>query len=200
MKSKIVVLVGESCSGKDHIAKRLIYKYDWHFAISYTTRPKRENETDGVEYFFIDNVEFDEKFNKEELFEKTIYTPDGQKWQYGLGRNSFIDDNINVVIVNPHGLKQLMESDIKDRLMVFKIKCNLEERIKRYLDRDTVTDNIKVQMVDRILEDIKDFNGFVRKYNNIREIINDGYHSINYLCEDIKTQVDDPNIFLGRRY
>lgn len=182
--NKIIVLASESSGGKDTTAKALIDKFGWHFAISYTTRPKRDSEVDGVEYFFIDNDEFDKKFEDGELFEKTLYTPNGKRWQYGLGKNSFADNNTSVVIVNPHGLEQLMKSDIADRLIVFKLKCPMEDRIKRYLNRDTVTNDIKIELVDRILKDIEDFEGFIDKFNVFEIDSGDGI-MIDFICRQI---------------
>ncbi len=52
---KIFYLMGKSSSGKDTIYKELIQKFPkMKRIVLYTTRPRREGERDGVEYFFTD--------------------------------------------------------------------------------------------------------------------------------------------------
>ena len=52
---KIFCLMGKSNSGKDTIFKELMKDKDLNLMpiVSYTTRPIRSNETNGVEYYFI---------------------------------------------------------------------------------------------------------------------------------------------------
>ena len=59
----MIILVGESASGKSTIEKILSEKYGYIKTVSYTTRPPRENEVDGVDYNFISANEYTEKFN-----------------------------------------------------------------------------------------------------------------------------------------
>ena len=63
---KIFCLMGKSSSGKDTIFKEINNDKDLNLKpiISYTTRPKRINETNGVEYFFINKDELN-KFEEE---------------------------------------------------------------------------------------------------------------------------------------
>ena len=70
---KIIVLLGASATGKDTVAKHISEKYNIPMAISYTTRPMRSNETQGVEYYFISDDEMHEKFKNGEVIEYTSY-------------------------------------------------------------------------------------------------------------------------------
>ncbi|NTV78326.1 MAG: guanylate kinase, partial [Clostridiales bacterium] len=53
---KIFYLMGPSSSGKDTIYKRLLgeKELELHTLVTYTTRPIRVGETEGVEYHFTD--------------------------------------------------------------------------------------------------------------------------------------------------
>lgn len=54
MNKIIVAICGKSGAGKDTIAKHLIkMNPEWHAIVSCTTRPIRENETNGVDYYFL---------------------------------------------------------------------------------------------------------------------------------------------------
>ena len=52
-----ICLVGKSCSGKDTIARELV-KLGYERILTYTTRPQRPSELDGVDYHFITENEF----------------------------------------------------------------------------------------------------------------------------------------------
>ena len=48
----MIVLVGESASGKSSIERNLVEKHGYNRVISYTTRKPRTGEHDGVDYHF----------------------------------------------------------------------------------------------------------------------------------------------------
>ena len=61
---KIFYIMGKSASGKDTIYKELIEKMPkFHSIVPYTTRPMREGEKDGVEYFFTDREELERQLS-----------------------------------------------------------------------------------------------------------------------------------------
>ncbi|GIV26520.1 MAG: guanylate kinase [Bacteroidia bacterium] len=68
---KLIVFSGPSGSGKTSIVKKILEKYPdlLGFSISATTRPKRENETDGKDYYFISKEEFERKIKNNEFIE-----------------------------------------------------------------------------------------------------------------------------------
>lgn len=49
----LICIVGESGSGKTELSKHLMWKYNWPYISSYTTRPMRPGEVDGVEHTFV---------------------------------------------------------------------------------------------------------------------------------------------------
>ena len=65
-KNKPLMIVGPSCVGKKGIINKLKQKYPNLIYIlpSYTTRPKMNNEIDGVDYYFITKEEFNKKKNE----------------------------------------------------------------------------------------------------------------------------------------
>lgn len=56
--SNLIYIMGKSSSGKDTIYKRLKEKIDTNVYVPYTTRPKRDNEQEGREYYFINRNAF----------------------------------------------------------------------------------------------------------------------------------------------
>ena len=67
---KLITLIGTSACGKDSLLNKVLESNkNIKPIISVTTRPKREGETDGVEYKFITLEELTELYNNEELIE-----------------------------------------------------------------------------------------------------------------------------------
>lgn len=154
--NKIIVLVGQSATGKTTVEKALGEK-GVHRAVSYSTRPMRSNEQNGVDYHFITNEEFDELFDNNKLYERAEYTVNGEVWKYGLGPESFKDGCLNVVTVNPYGLQQLAEvEELKSKLSVFYLHSPESLRIKRYLERETSKDKER-NLKERLKVDYRDF-------------------------------------------
>lgn len=101
----MILLVGKTCSGKTTIAKEL-KKLCLEEAVSYTTRPPRNGEIDGVTYHFITKEEFLNKEKQGFFAETTSYNvANGETWYYGSAVEDLTDDK--VAIVNPDGLRQI---------------------------------------------------------------------------------------------
>ena len=69
----LVVLSGPSGVGKDTVIQRMKErKLSFHFVVTATTRPKRADETEGVDYFFVTHDQFAEMIENGELLEYAI--------------------------------------------------------------------------------------------------------------------------------
>ena len=89
---KIFYIMGKSASGKDTIYKELIEKMpQFHSIVPYTTRPMREGEKDGVEYFFVDQERFDEMMDEEKIIEFRSYNTKCGIWTYFTADDGQID-------------------------------------------------------------------------------------------------------------
>ena len=70
---KIIALFGPSSSGKDTLAKTLSARSDVNEIISCTTRPKREYEKEGIDYYFLTDEEFGKKVLNGTMLEATSF-------------------------------------------------------------------------------------------------------------------------------
>ena len=97
----IIVLCGKSACGKDTLLKELI-KDGFEPLISTTSRPMREGEVDGREYYFISREEFKQRLASDRFIEYRIYhtlvnnIPDD--WYYGMEKREF-DPNKNYIVI-----------------------------------------------------------------------------------------------------
>ena len=69
----LIVISGPSGVGKDSVVQCLKERgLSVHFVVTATTRPRRENETHGKDYFFVSKDEFARMIENDELFEYAI--------------------------------------------------------------------------------------------------------------------------------
>ncbi len=107
---KIFVISAPSGTGKTSIMKPFLKKYpEFVYSVSATTRKKRENEIDGVDYFFISEEEFKVKIEKSEFLEwECVYD-----YFYGTLKK-FVEDTISA------GKNILVEVEVKGALSIKK--------------------------------------------------------------------------------
>lgn len=105
--------------------------------VSYTTRPKRENETDGVEHYFITPEEAKEKLKTEHVL---AYTKIGE-YEYFATVEALNDSNL--YIIDPNGVKYLKENFPELNIKIIYIKVDDNVRIERIKKRDINDYNTK---------------------------------------------------------
>lgn len=150
-KYKIIALIGESGSGKDTLLKRVLEECpNLHEIVSCTTRPPREGEINGKNYFFLTYNEFAEKVLNMEMLEACQF----RDWFYGTCFDSLDSNLINIGIFNPSGIYALLEYSNID-LIVYYIKANDKERLMRQLNREENPDIEEI--FRRYKTDKKDF-------------------------------------------
>jgi guanylate kinase len=156
---KIFVITAPSGAGKDSIVNELKEKY--HVPTSFTTRPKRVYEVDGKDYHFITKEEFYFKFNNNEILEhreyNTLLNGKPDTWYYGLSKDSLSDD-INVIIVDLQGLRQLKEIFDEDILTSIYIYVDDNERKNRAMKRGSFCE---VEWNRRLEDDNRLYTSFV---------------------------------------
>ena len=154
---KIFAVMGKASTGKDTLTKMLSETLELPIALSFTTRPMRVGEKQGVEYNFISDDDFWDLHGCDLLAEYTSYeVASGETWHYGLTKEELEKAEYVLVIVNPDGFRQLTEI-YGDKVCSILIDAPADVRIKRYLDRDTVTEEKAEECCRRFLADNKDF-------------------------------------------
>src|ERR1700730_4949939 len=67
---KLIIITAPSGAGKTSITRYLLKKYPrLAFSVSATTRPRRDYEKDGVDYYFVSTEEFQQKIQHDEFVE-----------------------------------------------------------------------------------------------------------------------------------
>jgi len=74
-KGLLIILSGPSGVGKGTVREYIVntHKIDITFSISMTTRKPRQNETDGVEYYFVSQEEFERHVKNGDFLEHATF-------------------------------------------------------------------------------------------------------------------------------
>ena len=153
----MIVLIGESASGKSTL-QNLLFKEmpNLKKLVSYTTRPIRKGEVDGVDYHFIPEATFD-VFVKQGFFaEHAEYNG----WKYGAAKVDCQSKN-TVAVLTPSGFRKMQRLGI-DTTSIY-----------LYVDRRTRLINILKRGDDieeayrRSLSDVGQFDGIIDEVDYI---------------------------------
>ena len=79
---KIFYLMGKSSVGKDTVYKRLQKELKLNTVVLYTTRPKRDGEEDGREYYFVTEEKMRDLKTKGKVIELREYQTVHGAWYY----------------------------------------------------------------------------------------------------------------------
>lgn len=143
MRRKIICIVGPSGSGKTTLANIASKELNIPTLCSYTTRPKRENEINGIDHFFVSKEEMPTK-------DKMLaYTKFGD-YEYWASIEQIPADKPIIYVIDEKGLMMLME-EWGDRYEIdsifikrnkdLLIKTVGEERVRRDRSRVKIDEN-----------------------------------------------------------
>ncbi|MBK7104330.1 MAG: guanylate kinase [Ignavibacteriae bacterium] len=176
-KGKLFVFSAPSGTGKTTIIKNVLNNYkELSFSISATTRAKRQNEMDGIDYFFLDEESFKKKIENDEFIEWGKFFG----YYYGTLKN-FVFDKIN------NGISMVLEVDVKgainiknaykDSVLIFISPPSIEELKTRLYNRKTESDSDFAKRIERAEMEL-----------NYREKFD--YNVFNYNLEDANKEVN----------
>ena len=177
-KPIVLAIVGKSASGKDYFAKMLTREIFYITPIvSWTTRPPREGEKEGIDYHFASEEEFLAAKQKGEFLEWSSFNG----WYYGTPHSAIETDDVYVGVFNLDGLSSLMlHQDMYDVLPIY-MDAPWPVRLKRSIKREG---KFSKEMVRRMLADHQDFAH--DKYNLIKKLgRNKSLHFDNEMVEQL---------------
>jgi guanylate kinase len=145
----MLVLIGPSASGKTEVAKILMTKYGMKKMVTYTTRPMRLNEKNGVDYHFVSVSEFQDLAEADEFIETTFYNNN----YYGSRKCDAAPDK--VVILDPNGLRNFSQV-LKDQITAVYLETPKMIRAERMRQRHDSPDLIERRLANDDLVFIKE--------------------------------------------
>ena len=163
--NRLIVFSAPSGAGKTTLVKYILSKFnEIEFSISATSRKPRGNEKNGVDYYFLSDLEFKKRINNKEFVEyEEVY---GGIF-YGTLKSELkrIWENNKIVIfdIDVVGGVNIKEMFHKETLSIFVMPPSLEILEKRLIDRGDIS---KDQIITRIKK-AEDELDYASKFDNI---------------------------------
>ena len=176
-----LVFYGPSGVGKTSLIQKLKKNFNISFSVSHTTRKKRENEMDGVDYYFTDKKIFNEIITKDEFFEYTQYNNN----YYGTSKEAVKEclKNQNCIFdLDLNGINSFHEKLPYNAYYIYiqepSIK-ELESRLRaRNEEEDVIRNRISKTIEDKKLIDENKFDKIIIN-NNFDEAYVELYNFVN---------------------
>ena len=175
--SKIFYLMGKSASGKDTIYKKVKEQMpELKTIVIYTTRPIREGELNGREYYFVDDDKLKELQEAGKVIELREYNTVHGIWKYFTADDGQFDGDDNYLAIGTlESYVKLRDYFGQARLVPIYVEVEDGLRLERALARERMQATPKYEeMCRRFLADAADFSvdnlnnaGITRKFLNI---------------------------------
>lgn len=188
---RIYYLLGKSATGKDTLYKEILKRRPKLRTVTmYTTRPIREGETDGVEYFFTGREELERQLASGKVIESRTYQTIAGPWTYYTvddGQFNVADDESCLMIGTLESYEKMCTYFESGKMVPVYIEVPDGIRLLRAVKREENQKRPNYREVcRRYLADEKDFSeenlerlGITKRYQNtdmemcVEEILRD---------------------------
>lgn len=192
---KIFCLIGKSSCGKDTLYKRILSDGNLPLKtlVSYTTRPIRSGETNGVEYYFLTEEQLQTLEMEDKIIELRAYHTVHGIWKYFTVNDHQINlsENDYLVIGTLESFQKLQEYFGAEQLVPLYIEVDSGERLQRALTRERLQQEPKyAELCRRFLADESDFSPEKLAHAGITDV----FHNDN--LEECLTQLIS---YIGKR-
>ena len=188
---RIYYLLGKSATGKDTLYKEILKRRPKLRTVTmYTTRPIREGETDGVEYFFTGREELERQLASGKVIESRTYQTIAGPWTYYTvddGQFNVADDESCLMIGTLESYEKMCTYFESGKMVPVYIEVPDGIRLLRAVKREENQKKPNYREVcRRYLADEKDFSeenlerlGVTKRYQNtemeicVEEILRD---------------------------
>ena len=177
-KGDLIIISGTTCAGKGTVIKKLLSNHnDIVLSTSYTSRPKRETEIDGVDYYFVSKEEFERKIENGDFLE---YAQVQYGSYYGTPKREvleLLDSGKDVILeIDVQGAKQIKEI-YPSTILIFIMAPSMNDVKQRIKARGMENNE---QIIER----------FRVAYNEINEINNYNYVVVNDNLDEAVRKVE----------
>ena len=196
----IVILSSPSGAGKTTLSKLLSRNRKFHISVSHTTRKPRNNETNGKDYFFVNQEQFNSLVGKNEFLEHAEVF----NYYYGTSKSFVIktlEKGENVVFdIDWQGTEKIKKKKLKYKLITFFILPPSKKVLFARLSNRDMKDKLIVE--DRM----KQFNKDILHWKDydyvvINENLEKCYKEVSNLIEtEINETKNNYNVELIERH
>ena len=168
----IIIFSGPSGVGKSTIINNLSNDFNFYFSTSHTTRPRRDSEIEGKDYYFISEDKFNLMIDNDEFLEYERYGT----YYYGTSKKELERDDVIILDLEVNGATKLLKSnnsytgifiDIDDNVLIERLnerghddkfiqeRMNLAKEQRQSMDNfDYIIKNIDLKATIKEILDI----------------------------------------------
>lgn len=193
----LLVITGGTCTGKDTLVKGLLGTGKFTRLLSHTTRPMREGEQEGKDYFFHNT----DKDITTPLCYKEYTVASGDKWKYWFEEADVLtcieSEKWYVCIADSDGVLVMKEliSESEGKGAIVMVKSPIKQVLERYYNREKKNSSPNYEeVIRRILADANDYGrteSYLTYQNPVKQVptrilynIRDKENSIKKLVEE----------------
>lgn len=157
----LITISGPSGVGKTVLSQKMIEAnaHELSFSISTTTRNKRENEVNGMDYNFISKEEFETRIKENKFAE---YVKSFGANYYGTEKEQIYNNILkkkNVIFdIDAKGVMQIQKNIKLPILKIFILPPSYEELKNRLINRNKETEELIKERLERFSTEIKDLS------------------------------------------
>lgn len=159
--NRIFCIVGKSGSGKDTLYKKIVGQENPQLVpvIPYTTRPKRQDEIEGLNYHFVTEQQMHAFENSGQVLEKREYHTVHGIWTYFTVTFELTSELDYITITTLDGVFKLIEHYGEALVYVIYLQLEDRERLIRCINREALQEKPNFSEVcRRFLADEADFS------------------------------------------
>ncbi|MCD4678116.1 MAG: guanylate kinase [Desulfobacula sp.] len=181
---KLFVISAPSGAGKTTLVRKVLNRFKaLSYSVSHTTRSPRENEQDGLDYFFISLEQFEQKITLEHWLEWAKVHDNFYGTSKELVRECLEKGQSLLLDIDVQGAKQIMKSQLGP-VSIFIMPPSFEVLSQRLLNRGTDSKKVIAKRLENAKFEMtqKDLYQYVVVNDNLDE-------AIDKLCWIIKKEM-----------
>ena len=182
---RIICLLGKSGTGKDTLFRLALSTGELRPLIPYTTRPRRLEEVDGLNYHFVTAAEMERMEAAGQIIERRTYQTTQGPWHYFTAAAALAPDSDYILITTPAALPAIVACFGTKRVVAVLLEAGDQVRLERSIRREAGQPRPDfAEVCRRYLSDEADFAGPL-----LPEAVPRGYIDADHSPEDCLFQL-----------
>ena len=186
----MIVLSSPSGSGKTTIAKKIQQKYQsFKISVSHTTRKPRPNEVDGIDYFFVEKIKFEDLIKNNFFYEHAKIFDNYYGTSKASVQNILKNNNDVLFDIDWQGTQQLLKYKELKLIKIFILPPNKKELKDRLIQRNQDNKEVVVKRLQSYEDDITHWSDY--DYIVINDNLENCFKQIDNIIKINKTSLND---------